>query len=466
MESYSLIRQTSVESTPTLRGSSAGAARSSWNLHESAEAAASAQASRSALLTRGAVPLSELGYHDVRSIEEWYDQFTWAHSIDYVWETTGSLFIFYACWSGFLIWLEWEDPEMADFETGDVLKVLIFLTGLLISLLLKEALDAYRKCLFAIMDFRAHFRGLWYQAQMPALRKNPAMIVLIDLHMMMYALSIASFLLKKSDLYGEEATHISTMVQPEFRSCILFQDEEYNSLVTNPGYAELLLVSWLRTTGTFGGELQKKFKDTRGALRRLIVAQRVRSPGTTGHMLRAITHLFLVAVPVCVKHTPTRLLVPVVAVVLFVLLSFAQELEDPFGLDRHDLPWPVMLEDLGYVTLSNESRRRVPQTIDFFNHYCRTGKCDQDTAEDMFGKDLSDKPFKGNKFDSGLVHLDVYLTLDKLRKLDVVGSLGEVDPDLLFPLDVHHKREKHRPHSATAAHGAHVHEEGESDDSE
>jgi len=303
------------------------------------------------------------------------------------------------------------------------------MTGLLISFVLKESLERYRKCVSAMVDFTDEFKTLWYMSQQPLLRRLPPAKIIVDMHMVLFVVSLVRFLMKKA---GIELPDSDQMVQSEFRDCTMFKDQDvYGAASSNPAYAELLLVSWLRACGILNGELRKHIEWTRQKLRTLITEQRVKSPGTAQHLLIVVTHMFLLWIPWCVEHNMSRIFLPLVAVVLFSLLKLAHELEDPFGVDRHDLPWPVMLANVSYCTLCQESRHYVKETVAAFNHACIHDEWLD--AKGLFGQNyVSTEPMRGNKFDTGKLQLDLYLTLPKLKRLEVVSSEIETEPDALF----------------------------------
>ena len=84
------------------------------------------------------------------------------------------------------------------------------------------------------------------------------------------------------------------MVQLELRSCRLFRDEEvsvFGSLCSNPTYAELLLVSFLRSLGVMDNDMKLRLRWARSKLHLLLARQRTKSPRTSVHFLRAVVHV-------------------------------------------------------------------------------------------------------------------------------------------------------------------------------
>merc|ERR1719271_819587 len=115
----------------------------------------------------------------------------------------------------------------------------------------------------------------------------------------------------------------------------------------------------MRAMGTYTGEMRIRFTWTRRKLHTLLTAQRVKSPRTSVHLLRSVVSIFLLVVPPFTSSPTTKLATPIIAIVLFVLLSLSEELEDPFGMDEHDLPWPVLLSTISHCSISNTSRHHL-----------------------------------------------------------------------------------------------------------
>merc|ERR1719456_927257 len=134
------------------------------------------------------------------------------------------------------------------------------------------------------------------------------------------------------------------MVQEEFRSCFLFRSGgAFAALCAHPAYAEMVLVAFLRSMGVMDNDTRLRFKWARSRLVTLLTAQRVKSPRTSTHLLRAVVNSFLLMIPLCSGSYTTKLATPFIALILVPLMQLSEELEDPFGLDKHDLPWPILL---------------------------------------------------------------------------------------------------------------------------
>lgn len=375
-------------------------------------------------------PLYQMPFFTVETLDQWYDVFTWKNTGIFVLKETWHVMVFYSLYSGIVTVLAQYYPENFEmFQAGSILKVLAFMTGLLISFVLKESLERYRKCVAAMVDFTDEFKALWYMSQQPLLRKSAPAKIIVDMHMVLFAVSLVRFLMKKADI---DLPDPDLMVQKEFRECAMFKDQDiYGAACSNPAYSELLMVSWLRCCGILNGELRKHIEWMRVKLRALITEQRTKSPGTSRHLLTVVTHMFLMWIPWCVEHNMSRIFLPLIAVVLFSLLKLAHELEDPFGVDRHDLPWPVMLANVAHCTLCQESRSYLKETVATFNHACLYDKWIN--PEELFGHNyVAKEDMTGNKFDTGKMHLNLYLTLPKLKSMEVVASEAEREPDCLF----------------------------------
>lgn len=379
---------------------------------------------------RDTVPITVFGGDELAHIDDWYSKFTLCSSFRYVVRVAGPYILAYFCWALACYYLSIAAPNFAKLmHASFTLKVLTFLVGILISLTLKEALDRYRACLAALIDFRDEFRSFWYFLQLQLLQNEGARLV-FDLHMVAFAMSVIRFILRKEEVAMDS---VYGLVQKEFRQCCLFEQEGvYASVGSNPEYFELLVVAWLRSLGVMDRDVRLRWQWARGKLHTLITAQRVRSPKTSAHLLRAVVHVFLLSIPVCSESVSTKLATPVICMVLMSLLELAEELEDPFGLDEHDLPWPVLLATVTRCRVA-APKDFISGTIAFFNESCRTGEWDEVKAKRYFGDEVKMEPETTKAaYDSGKIHLSLYLTEVDLKRMDVVGNITGGDPDVLF----------------------------------
>lgn len=363
-------------------------------------------------------------------LDSWYDTFTPYSTVSFAVSKTAHLVFFYIIWAALGGYFGHVYPDYAKaMEAGFVLKVFTFMVGLLISLTLKEVLERYRQCLAALIDFRDELRSFWYFAQLP-LMDIPAGRVILDLHIACYALSLVRYLLHQA---GQEMVPAANMVQTEFQNCVLFNSNIHDGLCANPNYSEMLLVSWIRAMGIMDRELRIRLKWARLKLRRLLTARSVKSPRTSAHMLRLVVHTYLLAIPWISSSAPTKLTTPFIAMVLFPLLALAEQMEDPFGIDLHDLPWPVLLGTVMRCHLSEQSEDVLKETINFFNNGCTNGCWDQSTAQRLFGQDAKvDSTGSKVAHDSGKVDLSKYLASPILSQLDVVGNTDIGNADILW----------------------------------
>lgn len=365
-------------------------------------------------------------------IDLWYKQFTLFGTLEFAARVTSKQVCLYAGWA-FLWWFVEESlPEMSKWlHASFALKVLTFLVGILISLTLKESLDRYRSCLGALIDFRDEYRSFWYFLQLQLLQNEGARLVL-DIHMVAFALSVLRSIMVKNE---DGVTHhiIEQQIQEEFRDCVLFdRDGVYWSMGSNPQYSELLLLSWIRTLGLMDRDVRQRWGYARAKLHQLMTSQRVRSPRTAVHLLRIVVHVFLITVPVCGSSVSTKMATPIMTLVLISLLKLAEELEDPFGTDEHDLPWPVLLATVTRCRVACP-RSFLSGAISFFNEACQTSTWDTEKVKQYFGEDACIEPESQKcAYDSGKIQLGLYITRDDLDRMDVVGNLREGDHDVLF----------------------------------
>merc|ERR1712072_770129 len=96
-------------------------------------------------------------------------------------------------------------------------------------------------------------------------------------------------------------------------------------------------------------------------------------------------------IPMCSTSTMTKLATPGISLVLFALLSFSEELEDPFGLDEHDLPWPILLGTVSHCTISSQGREVLDKALAFFNQGCTTSSWNESLAKQLFGSGTKTK---------------------------------------------------------------------------
>merc|ERR1719247_2858775 len=97
-------------------------------------------------------------------------------------------------------------------------------------------------------------------------------------------------------------------------------------------------------------------------------------PAQASRHLQLLTlQLFFTLIPVCADSLVTKLMAPVIALILMSLLKLSQEVEDPFGFDTHDLPWIQVLGTLTRCSLRDVDEQTKENVVLWFNHGARTG---------------------------------------------------------------------------------------------
>ena len=363
-------------------------------------------------------------------LDDWYNRFTLRHTIVYAMKQTMWKLGFYCVWTFFCVkMLQMHEETMSLFHGDFALRVLTFLIGLLISLTLKESLDRYKQCLAALIAFRDEVRSFWYFCQLPLLHK-PAARLLINVHMVAYVISLFRFLMLKAEVHP---LPVVSMVQREFRSCVLFKDEGvYGSLCSNPSYAEIVLMSCMRTLGLMDSEMRLRFRWARTRLLDLLIAQRVKSPRTSVHLLHAVVHLFLLAIP---------LLIGIGDAVLW-----ACDCHHPLAADhlggRVGRPVRRRRARLALATVASISRtlhvvkrdavgpRRHVRGFQRGHH---GGEWDEEKAKALFGPETTCRrgaDVDSGPYDRGDVRLGMYITEKDLEMLDIIGDAKFFDTDL------------------------------------
>lgn len=366
-------------------------------------------------------------------LDAWYENFTLESTVSFMLGASATRLMFYLPFSLFFLWLQISKGIADEFKATFLVKTLTTLTGILISLAMKESMDRYISCLKQIINFRDEFRGFWYYIQ-SMLVDHPAGRYIFDAHMVAFAMSALRFIDRVSDI---DEKRCFTLVQEELRPCILFlRQGMYFHLFGNPVHAEFLLVSWLRTLGVLDQDTRLLWQTVRQKLHALMMV-RVRTPDTSKHLLRGVLHVFLIVLAVCGGEAViTKLATPVICVVMFSLVKLAEELENPFGDDEHDLPIYSVLASVAHVTIDPDRQLFFTKTISVFNNACRTGKWDKDATIAVFGDKIEFEPTTSKvSYDSGKICLAHYLTLPDLERLDMVGYPG--GKDTLFATTEH-----------------------------
>lgn len=358
-------------------------------------------------------------HRQIEGLERYFARFTILETCTYAARVGSCYFIFYSFWAVLIVLMEYHELTAEGIlEAALAMKILTFLVGLLISFELREGISRYKECLTALVDFCEELRSFWYFAQLNT--ETPAERLILDVHMVFYSSSLARFLLVNA---GLKPSAILEELQEEYkRFSIFWESSLYAPLGDSPILAEVLLLSWLTACGVLDGELKTRFRAARTKVKRLMTSQRVQSPRTSSHLMRATVHGLLIAIPVCCHSWLSKLMTPLIAFVLLLLLQVAEELEDPFGVDTHDIPWPEMLSVFSRCSLSPSEEEVLDKTVKFFNEGCVTGEWDQATAKQLFGdhvKVVQDAAVRQE--DCWKRNLGAYLTEPKLRALNAIG---------------------------------------------
>lgn len=366
------------------------------------------------------------------TLDQWYSKYTIQSTLAFVWKASRLYIPWYICWSLVYFWINWKMSKLAKKLTSDfTLKVLTFLVGILVSLTLKESLDRYRNCLGALVEFRDEFRSFWYFVQMQTHHCHTSRLI-FDIHMVAFAVSVLGFILRKA---GLDPSIAYSHVQEELRRCevVSDQDDFYPRVLSNPVNAEAVLVSWLHCLGVMDRDMRLRWQWVRTKLLVVLTAQRVRSPYTSKHLLRVVLHVFLLVVPVCSEALSTKLATPVVAMLLCSLLQLAEELEDPFGDDEHDLPVEDIMSSITRIRLNPEiDHGYVPGVIDLLNNACETGMWDMEVAKRLFNSVEYEPDKPAVKYDTGKLYLTHYLTKPDIKRMDIIGNMDKHDPDVML----------------------------------
>jgi len=311
-------------------------------------------------------------------------------------------------------------------KSVQVLQALSFLLGLFIGFEMRESMQQYRKCLASLLAYCEEIEALWYDVQLRV--ESPAARLITDAHMVNWTVSLMRFLLRSNPAAQRR---VIERIQPELAGFSLFrEDSPYHLLSLDPVIPEVLLLSWLCTLGVTDAAMRSRVRFCRHNLQKLTRTQRVRSPMTSEHLLQLVIHVFLLALPVCSQHMATKITMPLVAVILFVLFFLARELDDPYGLDMHDIPWPVFLSSISQCTICAAGKEVLNETINFFNTGC-SSHWDKETAKWLFGPQANvDKDGGRDPWSVGNVDFQVYLTEKKLHSISAIGEGYDEDEEL------------------------------------
>lgn len=188
-------------------------------------------------------------------------------------------------------------------------------------------------------------------------------------------------------------------------------------MLASPESAETMLIAWCRTLGIMDRECRTRWDWARVKQKGLMTAQKVRTTATASHLLRTVIHIFIIIIPMCHGKLIALIATPLVSLVMLSLLQLAVDLEEPFGLDEHDVPWPTFCSTISGCILSDETLDVLQETLTTFNRACLDGSWDAHQAEKLFGPNSNVGSTKVT-FDTGEIKLGVYLLEKDLLNMD------------------------------------------------
>jgi len=183
------------------------------------------------------------------------------------------------------------------------------------------------------------------------------------------------------------------------------------SLCADPNVAELVMVSWFAATGVLDSEVYRRWRVARHKVNMLISAERVKTPQTSRHLQLITLHLFFILIPVCADSLVTKLMAPVVSLILMSLLRLSVEVEDPFGFDTHDLPWLQVLGTVTRCSINDIDEDLHHQVVAWFNTGARTGKFPSKAPPGFVPNDMANA-----------MQVEEYLTQPRLCSLHTIGG--------------------------------------------
>eukprot|EP00811_Abedinium_folium_P033132 NODE_6119_length_1703_cov_15.864848.p1 GENE.NODE_6119_length_1703_cov_15.864848~~NODE_6119_length_1703_cov_15.864848.p1 ORF type:complete len:438 (-),score=85.49 NODE_6119_length_1703_cov_15.864848:339-1652(-) len=359
-------------------------------------------------------------------------RFTFCNSMCHVLRASSTWPLVYIPWAASCFFMEAHNASLMNKLRMDlVVKVITFLLGIVVSLTLRESLDRYRRCFEALVDFSNEFRSFWYFVLMQLTDQHAARII-FNMHMTAFSVSALQIIHRYGD---KQDVRASSLVQEEFRQCVLFDGKSiYTNMCSNPTYSELLLESWLRAMGLLDWDTFLRWSWARNKLQTLLSEQQVHPLATGSTIVRFVIHVFLVTLPLGSSSISIKVMTPIVCVMFIGLIEITNQIDSPFGYDTYDIPWPMLLGTAKYCKLSAESKVMVKRVIDFFNHGVTTSRWDAAVAQELFGKDVKvERCHLRGRVDNGEMHLGIYPVAELLRNVDVLGHTSIIDRDCLLP---------------------------------
>jgi hypothetical protein len=184
----------------------------------------------------------------------------------------------------------------------------------------------------------------------------------------------------------------------------------------------------------------RRWRVARHKVNMLISAERVKTPQTSRHLQLITLHLFFILIPVCADSLVTKLMAPVVSLILMSLLRLSVEVEDPFGFDTHDLPWLQVLGTVTRCSINDIDEDLRQAVVQWFNTGARTGKFPSKSPPGLVPNDMA-----------SAMAVEEYLTQPRLFSLHTIG--GKTG-DRLMTKDngAYLTRNGHAGHFGTGAH--------------
>lgn len=368
-------------------------------------------------------------------VEQWHEQFNFRYMLRFGIRTCGRSTLGYTIWATCchltMIFFPLYAEQFADAAT---LRILTFLVGLLLSMMLGNALSVFKQCFAACLDFQAEMRSFWYfvQARIGGHDEAAPARFITDCHMIAFSLSCCKAIMANGD---NDHRDVYDAVHLEFRQCCLLSpdDDTYSVVTSDPAIMELVMWSWLRVLGRVDYEACVRWAWVRTKLDTMLTAQFMHPPDTTVHLMQFVTHLLLIVLPMSCTQISSKLVTPGISFVLLALLAFSEDLQHPLGVggDKHHLPWFRLFRTVSQCRVAPHQKPLLRQAIGFFNQGCHTNSWDEEEAKVLFGEKASigRDLRKRMGYNTGEVQLGIYMTEPLLRSLDAVG--GRMFPEVL-----------------------------------
>jgi len=253
---------------------------------------------------------------------------------------TWHIFLMYALFSGACLYCEFYSGTsvhtLLNFphRPSSVFSTVQFLAAFLTGLTITAAAHRYKTAMSALLEFRESVET--FRVSLCAGTTDPKVRITVQCLMAwMMCLFQKSIVFYTEDFQGS----MKDFIPPEFREVVLFQPEvlwgfevqEFQYVLTNFMISARI---WDRQERT----IQPLFERVLRAKEALSDLLEVRPPTTQMTIGKLAVHSFLVLVPLVNGDTISPLMLPFVAALFYSVLALANELSDPWGDDKHDLP--------------------------------------------------------------------------------------------------------------------------------